>query len=139
MPPAPWSLLSRWQSAARNVVRCNTSVDSIAVLLQIDGALPVQIQAHEDASDSALHGVFPGICLPQLWGVAQAKVRPYLKLLNNFQTWRAMQNGKALSSQLGLLIVDSVGRRENEGSTSNPLQVQFRNRAWLKLGIPRRR
>ena len=61
-----------------------------------------------------------------------------MKLLTDFQTRGAKQNGKALSSHFGLLIDDSAGRRENEGvgSTSNPLQVQFRNRALLQLGIP---
>ena len=64
-----------------------------------------------------------------------------LKLLINIYARCAKQNGKAPSSQLGLLIDGIEGRRENDivGSTSNPLQVQFRNRAWLKLVIPRRR
>ena len=124
-----------------DVVRCNTPLNSITVLLQIDGALLALIRVHYDASNSARHGVFPDICLLQLWGVAQAEVRPYVKLFTDFQTRRAKQNGKTPSSQFGLLIGDSIGRRENEGvgSTSNPLQVQFRNRAWLKLVIPRRR
>ena len=62
-------------------------------------------------------------------GVAQTEARSYVKLLTDFQIRRTKQNGKAPFSHFGLLIGDSAGRRKNErvGSTSNPLQVQFRN------------
>ena len=79
------------------VVCCNTPGNSITVLLQSGGALPALIRVHYDTPDSARHGVLPDICLRQLWVVAQPEVRPYVKLLTDFQTRRAMARPHLLS------------------------------------------